>query len=178
MPHRLTSAFLPVHVLLSAAMLLAPVAFAAAQDDLIRMRAQYAAETNPVGKAKILAKLGPREMTAMRAASQDDEEKALAILQRYRDAVRETTQALLALGVDAARHPGGFKELQISLRMFIRRLDDLILSLQQDQRASFRAVRADLETDESSLIDALFPARPPRRPSDAGRQRGGYAAPN
>ena len=156
-------------VLLSASMLLAAVASAVAQDPLVKMRAEYAAKTNPVDKAKVLAKLGSRELTAVRALlNMGEDDKALAALERYRDAVRDTTQALSALGVDASRRSGGFKELQISLRVSIRRLDDLILSLQQDVRPSFRAVRSDLETAENSLIDALFPVREPRRPRSAG----------
>jgi hypothetical protein len=147
--------------LLPAFLLLAAVVTAHAQDaTLLKMRAQYAAETNPVNKAKILAKLGPREMTAIRNMSNaGDDDQALAALEKYRDAVRETRRALAATGVDASRHSGGFKELQISLRMFLRRLDDLMFSVQQDVRASFRSVRADLEADENALIDALFPMR-------------------
>ena len=171
MSGRVSSRFLALHVLLAASMLLAAAGSAFAQDTLAKMRAEYAAETNPVDKAKILAKLGSREMTAIRNFSSDgDDEKALAALDQYRDAVLATTQALAATGIDAARRSGGFKELQISLRMFIRRLDDLILSLQQDVRPSFRAVRSDLETAQNSLIDALFPVRNPRRSPSASSQ--------
>ena len=150
-----------LRTLLSAVLLLTFAAATRAQDaTLVKMQAQYAAETNPVDKAKILAKLGSREMTAIRNLSNaGDDAQALAALQKYRDAVRETTRALAATGADASRHSGGFKELQISLRMFLRRLDDLMFSLQQDVRASFRSVRTDLEADENGLIDALFPVR-------------------
>ena len=155
------------------ALLLTLAAFssAGAQDALLKMRAQYAAETNPVDKAKILARLGSRELAAVRAHLNDgDGEKALAVLEQYRDAVRDTAQALTALGVNASRRPSGFKELQISLRVFIRRLDDLILSLQTDLRPWFRAVRSDLESAENTLIDALFPAPEPRRSRSASSQ--------
>jgi hypothetical protein len=152
-------------------MLLAFAATAAAQDALTKMRAEYSAENNAVKKAKILAKLGPREITAIRNFSKDGEDdKALATLEQYRDAVLATTKALADTGIDAVRHSGGFKELQISLRTSIRRLDDLIFSLQQDIRPAFRAARSELETAESSLIDALFPVRTPRRPTTASSQ--------
>lgn len=165
MPGRVTSRFLTIRILLAGWIVLAAAVSAHAQDaTLVRMRAQYAAETNPVDKAKILAKLSPREMTAIRNfSSAGDDDKALAALEKYRDAVRETTRALAATGIDASRHSGGFKELQISLRMFLRRLDDLMFSLQQEVRPSFRAVRADLEADENALIDALFPVQNLRR---------------
>lgn len=171
MSRRLTFRSLPVRVLLPACVILAAVSSAGAQDALLKMRAQYAAANYPVEKAKILAKLGPREMAAVRAHFNDgDDEKALAVLEQYRDAVRDTAQALAATGLNASRRPSGFKELQISLRVSIRRLDDLTLSLQQDVRPLFRAVRSDLETAENSLIDALFPAPEPKRPRSVSSQ--------
>jgi hypothetical protein len=69
-------------------------------------------------------------------------------------------KALNGMGVDAERHPGGFKELQISLRETIRRVDDLIFGLEVDKRQFFRPVRNDLFTDQNVLIDELFPRRP------------------
>jgi len=159
-----------IRLLLAASLPLACAGSALAQDALTKMRAEYANETNPVDKAKTLAKLGSREMTALRSlVSAGEDENALAALDQYRDNVVATTQALVATGIDASRRSGGFKELQISLRMFIRRLDDLVLSLKQDLRPAFRAVRSDLETAENSLIDALFPVRNPR-PVTAGSQ--------
>jgi hypothetical protein len=65
-------------------------------------------------------------------------------------------------GVDAEKKPGGFKELQISLRETIRRIDDLILTLNVDKRPFFRAVRNDLFMDQNVLIDELFPRKPER----------------
>ena len=162
----MTTRFILARLLLSISVLLAVSASAAAQDALAKMRAQYAAETNPVAKAKILAKLGSREMNVVHSlVNEGDADKALAALQQYRDEVRDTTQALLATGADASRHSSGFKELQISLRDSIRRLDDLILSSHQDARPDFRAVHSDLETAENSLIDALFPVHEPKHRS-------------
>ena len=157
-----------IRVLLVVSVVLALAGSAAAQDPLAQMRAQYVEETKPVDKAKVLAKLGSREMNAIRdLVKAGDDEQALAALQQYRNWVRDTTQALVSSGIDAQRHSGGFKELQISLRMFLRRLDDLLFTLQQDTRTAFRAVRTDLEADEGLLIDALFPPRTPRPPESA-----------
>ena len=107
MPGR-AARFLVVHMLLSALMVLSVGVSLSAQDALAKLRAQFAAETNPVNKAKILAKLGPREMTAIRDfSSAGDDDKALATLEQYRDAVRATTRALAASGIDASRRSGG-----------------------------------------------------------------------
>ena len=166
-----TSRFMMVRALLSAFVILAAVSHSSAQSDLLKMRAEYASKSNPVDRAKVLAKLGSRELAAVRAQlNEGDEEKALVVLEQYRDAVRDTAQALTETGIDAVRRSAGFKELQISLRGSIRRLDDLILSLQQDSRPLFRAVRSDLENAESTLIDALFPPPEPRRPRSASSQ--------
>ena len=70
--------------------------------------------------------------------------------------------ALRGTGVDAERKPAGFKELQISLRETIRRVDDLIFTLNVDKRPFFREVRNDLFMFQNELIDDLFPRRPDR----------------
>jgi soluble cytochrome b562 len=129
------------------------------EDALEKAWSQYSSQSNPVDRAKALAKLASRQMSAIRDSSKADrDDQALAALEKFRDAVSETTKALAASNIDAARKPKGFKELQISLRVFIRKLDDLTLSLQQDVRDGFRAARMDLESAENLLIDALFPA--------------------
>jgi hypothetical protein len=66
------------------------------------------------------------------------------------------------MGVDPERKPAGFKDLQISLRGTIRRIDDLILTLPVEKRPFFREVRTDLFNDQNQLIDDLFPRRPDR----------------
>src|SRR4029077_11658045 len=91
-----------------------------------------------------------------------DEVASLHTLEQYRDEVQETVMALNGLGVDAERKPAGFKELQIGLRGTIRRIDDLILTLNVDKRPFFRVVRNDLFMDQNGLIDELFPRKPDR----------------
>jgi hypothetical protein len=131
---------------------------ARAEDSRSKYQGQYEAESDPVRKAKILAKLAPLEISEARANIRaEKEEQALAVLEKYRDEVGETAQALTATGVDAQRRPAGFKELQISLRESMRHLDDLILSLPVDKRQFFQAVRSDLSATQTLLFDALFP---------------------
>lgn len=135
-----------------------------AQDAVAKYEAQYENDGNPVHRARILAKLGPLAVTAAGKpleAGQNDQ--ALSSLRHFRDEVRDTTQALDASGVDAERHPGGFKELQIGLRQTIRRFDDLIFALPSDDRAPFEAVRSDLAATQNALINELFPPSEKRR---------------
>ena len=132
---------------------------ARAEDLHSKLEAQYQSESDPVRKAKIVAKLGHFEIEQSRSdLKAGDEEKALAVLERYNDEVRKTGEALTASGIDPERRPAGFKELQISLREFIRQLDDLILTLPFDKRPWFQAVRSDISATQNSLFDALFPS--------------------
>jgi hypothetical protein len=118
-------------------------------------------ETDPVRKSRVLAKLGDEQVDlAKRQLKAEDDVGSLHTLEQYRDEVHDLVSALHGLGVDAERKPAGFKELQISLRETIRRIDDLILTLSVDKRPFFRAVRNDLFADQNELIDALFPRKP------------------
>lgn len=135
----------------------------AAQDRLADDLAKYQHETDTVRKSRALAKLGDEQVDlAKRQLKAEDEVASLHTLEQYRDEVHDTVAALSGMGVDAERKPAGFKELQISLRETIRRIDDLILTLNVDKRPFFRVVRNDLFTDQNALIDKLFPPKPER----------------
>ncbi len=130
----------------------------AAQDSLAKFEAQYELERDPVAKAKILAKDGHLELDQVRADLKTDrEEQALSDLEHYRDEVEISVKALSTTGLSAEKHPGGFKELQISLRQTLRRVDDVIDSLPYDKRPWFQAVRSDLAKAQATLMDQLFP---------------------
>ena len=123
--------------------------------------ARYQHETDPVRKARILAKMGEEQVElARKQLKEGHDEASLHSLEKYRDEVHETIAALNGMGVDAERKPAGFKELQISLRETVRHVDDLIFSLEVDKRPFFRAVRNDLFADQNALIDELFPRKP------------------
>jgi hypothetical protein len=135
----------------------------AAQDRLAVDQAKYEHEPDPVRKTRALVKLGDDQVDlATRQLKNSDDVGSLHTLELYRDEVHAMVVALGAMGVDPERKPAGFKELQISLRGTIRRIDDLILTLSVDKRPFFREVRNDLFKDQNQLIDDLFPRRPDR----------------
>jgi hypothetical protein len=148
--------------------LIACNAVARAQDPaLSKLEAQYQSETNPVRKAKLLAKLGPLEVDqAARDIQADQDDAAFSVLERYRDNVRTIADALAATQVNAAKHPAGFKELQIGLRESLRRLGDLLLLVSSDEQPRFEAMRSDLATTQNSLIEALFPSPKEKKGKD------------
>ena len=134
-----------------------------AQDRSAEDLARYQHETDPVRRARLLAKLGDGQIDVARKQLKEDQDVAsLHTLEQYRDEVHDTVTALNGMGVDAERKPAGFKELQISLRQTIRRIDDLIFTLPVDKRPFFRVVRNDLFADQNALIDQLFPRKPGR----------------
>jgi len=138
------------------------------QDLLGKYETQVQSEADPVQKAKILAKLGPLEIDqARKDMTADQDEKSLAVLEHYRDEVRQTVTALDSAGIDVDKHPAGFKELHIGLRETIRRLDDFIVNVPVDKRPWFRAVRSDLDDLQNALLDALFP-----NPGERGAKKG------
>lgn len=136
-----------------------PALGVAKQSRMAKQEAKYESETDPVHKAKVLAKLGVLEMKeALRQLKAGHEQKSLSIVSRYRDEVHATTSALIESGRDPVKHPAGFKELQIGLRKCIDRLDDMILAMPVETRPWFRAVRSDLQESQNRLLDALFPS--------------------
>ncbi len=140
----------------------------AAQDRLAIALTQYQHEADPVRKARILTKLGDDQVEEARKLLKDGEDVAsLHTLELYRDEVKETVAGLEAGGADAEKKPAGFKELQISLRETVRRVDDLILTLPVDKRPFFREVRTDLANAQNELIDSLFPRKPNLSPKKA-----------
>jgi len=145
--------------------LCAPVARLAAQDHVAEDLARYQHEADPVRKTRLLIKLGDEQVELAKKQLKEDEVASLHTLEQYRDEVHATIAALNASGVDAERRPAGFKELQISLRETIRRIDELILTLNVDKRPFFREVRNDLFMDQNHLIDELFPRKPERAPA-------------
>lgn len=154
---------MPAKIRIAVIAALALCAPLAAQDRLAEDLAKYQHEADPVRKARALAKLGDEQVDlAKRQLRTDDEVASLHTLEQYRDEVHDVVTALNAMGVDAERKPAGFKELQISLRETIRRIDDLILTLNVDKRSFFRVVRNDLFMDQNVLIDELFPRKPER----------------
>jgi hypothetical protein len=136
-------------------------AAALAQNRLTDLRSRFEHETDPVHKAKLMPQLSIaefQEIDADFAAGKMPE--ALTLLHEYRDEVQICEKGLDAKGVDAERHPAGFKQLQISMRESMRQLDELLAGLTTDEQPPFLAVRKDLDQLDVHLIHELFPNQP------------------
>jgi hypothetical protein len=143
------------------AMAIAPLAAQQIQSTE-QWRAKFEHEADPVHKAKLLLSLGDSEFKdAESALANDKTDEALDILKRYLDEVRSCDKALADKFPDPEKHASGYKHLQISLRGSLRRLDAMIVGLNEDDRKPFVEVRGQLDEIDRHLIQVLFPKQPP-----------------
>jgi len=134
---------------------------AAAQgDSTASLRARFDRETDAVRKAKLMPQLGEAQFREIRdkvRAGQFPE--ALAVLAQYRAEVETCEEGLKALGVNAEKHPNGFKELEISVRESLRRLNELVHSMPSDEQEPFLEIYRALIDVDQWLVQQLFPGR-------------------
>jgi len=129
-----------------------------AQGSADDLASRFEHDSNPIHRAKLLPKLGDTEFAIVRKAVSDgDVSAAVQVLRKYRDQAQSCLDGLDAQKTDAEKHPGGFKELQFSLRETLRRLDNLMGSLTRDEQDQFSTLRKDLEEMDKHLIHELFP---------------------
>jgi hypothetical protein len=124
-------------------------------------RAKFDHEADPVHKAKLLLPLGESEFKdAGSALANDKPAEALDILTKYLDEAQSCEKALEEKFPDAEKHSNGYKQLQISLRGSLRRLDAMIVGLNEDDRKPFVEIRGQLDEIDRHLIHMLFPKQP------------------
>jgi hypothetical protein len=124
-------------------------------------RAKFDHEADPVHKAKLLLPLGESEFKdAESALANDKAAESLDILKKYLDEAQSCEKALEEKFPDAEKHSNGYKQLQISLRGSLRRLDAMIVGLNEDDRKPFVAIRGQLDEIDRHLIHMLFPKQP------------------
>jgi hypothetical protein len=124
-------------------------------------RAKFDHEADPVHKAKLLLPLGESEFKdAESALATDKAAEALDILKKYLAEAQSCEKALEEKFPDAEKHSNGYKQLQISLRGSLRRVDTMIVGLNEDDRKPFVEIRGQLDEIDRHLIHMLFPKQP------------------
>jgi hypothetical protein len=133
----------------------------AKQKHVADFRARFANETDPLRKARMMPEYGELEFQEIHDAIEDgDFPRAIEHLKTYRDQAQSLEKDLDAKVADPEKHPAGFKQLQISLRGSLRRLDDLIVRLSSDDARPFQDLRKDLEELDRHVVRELFPRQP------------------
>jgi len=137
-----------------------------AQDRTAELRSRFEKETDPVRKAHLVGQLADAEFRNMHEKiDAGDLAAAAEIAGRVRDEAQASKKALDAKSRDAEAHPDGYKQLEISVRESIRRLDDIMVSLAKDEQAPLTEVRKDLAELDRQMIHQLFPKRPEVAPA-------------
>jgi hypothetical protein len=132
-----------------------------APNSVAALRARLAKTSDPVHRARLMGPLGDAEFQDIRDdAAEGNNSEALATLKQYRDEAQSCAKALDAKEPNAEKHPAGFKELQISVRASLRRVDDLLVGLTADEQQPFLKVRKELEQLDHHLFQELFPRQP------------------
>jgi hypothetical protein len=125
------------------------------------LRARFAKESDPVRRARLIVPLGDAEFQEIKSeAAAGNYSEALEMIQQYRDQVQSCLKGLEAKEPDPEKHPSGFKQLQISLRASVRRVDDILLGLAGDEQKPFLELRRELDQLDHHLIQELFPRQP------------------
>lgn len=131
------------------------------QDHSADFRARFARESDPLRKARMMPQYGDLEFQETQDAIEEGNlSLALEKIRRYRDEARACAQSLDAKEADPEKHPAGFKQLQISLRGSLRRVEDIIVRLPSDDAKPFQELRKDLEELDRHLVHELFPRQP------------------
>ncbi|HEY6442440.1 MAG TPA: hypothetical protein VIY66_03770 [Candidatus Acidoferrales bacterium] len=127
------------------------------------LRQRFAQESDPVRKAKKMPQLGEAEFQKIQKdVASEQFAEALALLRQYRDEAQSCLQGLDATGVNAEKHSSGFRQLQISLRESLRRLDTVIPLISPEAESGFLETRKALNEMNMHLIEELFPR--PKQP--------------
>lgn len=131
------------------------------QDRLAQIQARFDREADPVHRAKLMPDLGDAEFQVVhKNVAAGNLADALAAIEKYRDAAVSCKRDLDAKSIDAEKHPAGYKQLEISLRSSLRRIDDLVVGLPADEQRPFLEVRKDIQQLDHHVMHQLFPRQP------------------
>jgi hypothetical protein len=129
-------------------------------------QAQFDKEKNPVRRAKMMDKLGDLQFEQLRADLRDDDvDRGMVMLDDYLKDCVSVHEALKEKGDDPERKPDGFKQLEVSVRSNLRRLDDLLAGIDAEERKPFLPARKKLDELNKQLIHELFPRQPDAKES-------------
>jgi hypothetical protein len=132
-----------------------------AQSSVLEFRARFERDTDPMHRAKMMPQLGEAEFQQIdKDIAAGNLPGALQVAREYRDQVRSCENGLDAKEADPEKHPSGFKQLQISLRQSLRRLDEMLVNMTADEQVPFIELRKDLDQLDRHLIRELFPNQP------------------
>jgi len=125
--------------------------------DAAELKARLARERDPIKRARLHLRLAESLFNAADHKYQDGESAdGLAALQQMLASVEDAHRLLFGTGRDPRKKPKGFKEAEIKLREFSRRLEDLRLSLPVDERPEVQKIEARLHKLHEDLLNGIM----------------------
>jgi len=116
-------------------------------------------EHDPVKRSKDETRLARIKLQqAIQAYNKGNVEQGAQLLNAYLGRIKDSWQILKSSGRNAARAPGGFKELDIELREDARLLDDLKRRVSYFDRDPVEKAAKEAEQVRAEVLQALFPA--------------------
>jgi hypothetical protein len=132
-----------------------------AAGQLADLQMRFDRESDSVRKAKLLQKLGEAQFEAVRQAEKAGDNSTVGLtLEKYRDNVRATLDALKKQHPNAEKQPNGYRQLEIQARKGIREIGESLLVASEPYKPPLEIVREDLGAMDDELLKLLFPNRP------------------
>src|ERR1700722_12519021 len=133
---------------------------AAGQSGTDALRGRFDRETDAVRKARLMPKLGEAQFAEIREKVRAGQlPEAVATIEQYRAEAEASERGLDTLGVNAEKHPAGFKELEISVRESLRRINEMVHGMAADEQQPFLETHKELSEMDQRLVQQLFPKR-------------------
>jgi hypothetical protein len=130
-------------------------------EDVAQLQARFNQEKDGNKKAKLMQKLGDAQFDQERAAARANDYVTVGtVMEKYRDNVRETLEALKKSHPNAEKHSSGYKRLEIHVGRGLREIRDVILAMPEPYRPPMHLVERDLKDMDMELLRLLFPRRP------------------
>jgi hypothetical protein len=147
---------LPIGLAFAGLLLAAPSAVGRDTEEQLVERIK--SEPNPVKKAKAEVKVSRFQLAKVQDAySHGRVEDGAKLLATFMETLNTSWKLLHDSGRTAAKHPEGFRELEIALREDGRALKDLERVVDYFDRAPLEGAVKDLEQMQGQLIHELFP---------------------
>jgi len=132
-----------------------------AAGQLADLQMRFGRESDSVRKAKLLRKLGEAQFEAVRQAEKAGDNSTVGLtLEKYRDNVRATLDALKKQHPNAEKQPNGYRQLEIQARKGMREIAESLLVAPEPYKPPLEIVREDLTAMDDELLKLLFPNRP------------------
>ena len=153
-----------MRTILLLSLLVAAPAPAVLDDTPEQLRAKMAAETDLVHRARLAVKLADLELEAARKQfAEGYPEKGNENLDEMLAHIEQAYTDLFATKRDPRKRPAGFKDIEIKLRAFHRRLDDLESSVPLDERPPLQKVIARIAEIQEDLLNGIMHVRGARK---------------